>query len=531
MIAGAIRERHEGVRDLLFRVGDKASRIHHQNVPDVVAPVPPVEHRSARIIAHAAASRFVGHAAQRIGRHLLVGENLGARGLQNLLDPAIHFVKDRERVRVLGRGVEPHLGNPEPVREPLGIDFHVIRAQGQTFAVASHADASRIKFLDLLLVSGAEARQPGTRTGAHPAAGVEVEAPAAQVFLRVLVAVVVARNIQARFSGAVVVGAGTAGKLREKSADVVERHMLHEVAPQRATGVRQALREVAIPGVEQNPDRLHQRRGQHHNLAAGFVLRPVLCVDVTYAASLARGRVHKHRMDGGVGAQREVGPPLKFRNHYLERAVTRPRITAIVARSAIVASGPPVVRLAQDGERLGQHLDAKLFGALLDEHFAATRVKRREQMLPTRRVRDVLGTARHPDQILDFVVVRRHVLVADRPVFAPTVLQALGLEVERAEAVAAASPQQRSPAHGAQPRPGEFRAGRHPVGVFFGNGVEVVRPLLDLPLHALRRVAVLAGLAAAAIGPLVRELVGIEILGGVDHAPGFKAQHVQTLGG
>src|SRR5205823_4086929 len=113
--------------------------------------------------------------------------------------------------------------------------------------------------------------------------------------------------------------------------------------------------------------------------------------------------------------------------------------------------------------------DTELFRALLDEQFAAARVERRKQMLPGGRVVDVLRAAGDTDQLLDLVVVRRHVLIADGPVVAPAVLHALGLEVERTEAVAAAPPEQRPATHGAQPRPGEFRARRDRVGVFFRN--------------------------------------------------------------
>src|SRR5439155_2060268 len=116
--------------------------------------------------------------------------------------------------------------------------------------------------------------------------------------------------------------------------------------------------------------------------------------------------VHQDGVDGGVRAQGEIGKPLELRNDYFERAVARARIAAVVARPAKVAGGTPVVSPAQDRERLGHHLDAELFRALLDEQFAAARVERRKQALPGGRVVDVLRAAGDTDQRLDLVVVR-----------------------------------------------------------------------------------------------------------------------------
>ena len=375
-------------------------------------------------------------AAQRVGLHFLVGKNLRSRGLKNLLDLAVHFVQDRERVWILGVGVEAHLGNPEAIGEAAGIDLHVVGAESEPFAVSPHAHASRIQLLDLLLVGRTKPRQTRARTGARPAARVEVEPPPAQVFLVVLVPEVVARNIEARFARAVVIRRGTPGKLRQEALDVVEGHVLREISPERAARVRESLRILSVPGIEENSHRLDQRRRQHYHLAVGLVLQPVLGIDISHAASLARGRIHQDGVDGGVRAQGEIGKPLEFRNHHFERAVTRARIATVVARPTKVAGGAPVVSLAQDRERLGHDLDAELFRAFLDEQFAAAGVERRKQMLPGGRVVDVLRAAGDADQRLDLVVVRGHVFVADRPVFAPVVLHALGLEVERTEATA-----------------------------------------------------------------------------------------------
>src|SRR5439155_13881606 len=110
-------------------------------------------------------------------------------------------------------------------------------------------------------------------------------------------------------------------------------------------------------------------------------------------------------------------------------------------------------------------------------------------------------------QLLHFVTVRRYVIVADGPVFTPALLHALSLEIKWTESVAAASPKVCATADGAQARPGKLSSRCEGVRVFFRDCVQVVRPLLDFPLHALRQFAVFAWFALAAVRPLVGKLV------------------------
>src|SRR6516164_7157104 len=96
-------------------MGDKACRVHYKQVLDVVAPIPFVQYRRARVFSHATSTSFMSHASQRVGRYLLVREEFGAGGLQDCFDLSVHFVEDREGVVVFGAGVKAHLRYTKPI--------------------------------------------------------------------------------------------------------------------------------------------------------------------------------------------------------------------------------------------------------------------------------------------------------------------------------------------------------------------------------------------------------------------------------
>src|SRR5262249_36627035 len=90
----------------------------------------------------------------------------------------------------------------------------------------------------------------------------------------------------------------------------------------------------------------------------------------------------------------------------------------------------------------------------------------------------VLLRARNADQALGLVVIRRDVVVVDRPVFAES-LRGFSLEIHRAMTETRTPPGVGAAAHGAQPRPMEFRV--RGVLVFAGVGVELSGVFVDLP--------------------------------------------------
>ena len=57
----------------------------------------------------------------------------------------------------------------------------------------------------------------------------------------------------------------------------------------------------------------------------------------------------------------------------------------------------------------------------------------------------------------------------------------------------------------------------------------MIGPRFDFPLHPLGKPTILAGFALSAVRPLIGELVSVEVLGRVEHAPRFETKHVQSL--
>src|SRR5689334_7546289 len=123
-----------------------------------------------------------------------------------------------------------------------------------------------------------------------------------------------------------------------------------------------------------------------------------------------------------------------------------------------MASKAIVIWLAEDSQRKRHRFDAEFGCTLFDEPLTAAWAKCGQSVLARGRVINLLGAARHSDERFYFVVVRRQIFVGDRPVFAKSVLQTLGLEIQRSKAPRLSTPHQGSPAHRAKSCPGKFRA-------------------------------------------------------------------------
>src|SRR5437879_9217216 len=86
----------------------------------------------------------------------------------------------------------------------------------------------------------------------------------------------------------------------------------------------------------------------------------------------------------------------------------------MTAGATVVAGWPAIVWLTEDGKWLGQRLDTQLGRAFLDEHFAATRIERRQKVFACWCVVDILGAPGNADQRFAFVIVRSEFLIRDR---------------------------------------------------------------------------------------------------------------------
>ena len=213
--------------------------------------------------------------------------------------------------------------------------------------------------------------------------------------------------------------------------------------------------------------------------------------------------------------------------HGGERAAEiRKRDAAALARPAVVAGGAPVVILRKYGGAPDGDGAAELrLHALPQPQFAAGHFHGRQKVAVGQRG-IAFRRAADADVTLHDLVVRLHLLVRERPVFAVAIV-AGRFEIQIAHAVALAPPDQRAPAHDAQPLPGERLACRGAVGI-----LQVVHEPVVVVLHA--------GVALLLHGPRARDfrrhvavfqLVGRHVLGeflGRDVAPGFEQRHLQA---
>ena len=142
--------------------------------------------------------------------------------------------------------------------------------------------------------------------------------------------------------------------------------------------------------------------------------------------------------------------------------------------------------------RDGMHGDVQLVGRLLDQQLVAARLRRRLEDA-VRLVAQSFVAAEEADEVIDAVVVRLDVVVADRPVVAEAV-EALAPEVVGAEAQRDAAPVIRAAAEHAGAPPVELLAAAHGVRL----AVDV--PAADAGVELAERAAARGG-AAPRRGP------------------------------
>src|SRR5947208_12573799 len=194
---------------------------------------------------------------------------------------------------------------------------------------------------------------------------------------------------------------------------------------------------------------------------------------------------------------------------------------AAAALRAVVARRAPVQRTRQDGETGRDAGNAELLAGLLDHQLVAAGLGRRQE-LAVGRVLNPLVRAEHADQLFGLVVVRRQVVVSDRPVETLAVA-AVRLEVVRTHAQRDASPVVGAPAEHARPPPHPLVARRRRVRLAthlpaaVHGGVKITERLVSAPGPAVRR--------------LVVPLHHLGLFGRVVPAPGLEHQALRAGAG
>ncbi len=199
---------------------------------------------------------------------------------------------------------------------------------------------------------------------------------------------------------------------------------------------------------------------------------------------------------------------------------------------AVMARRPAAVRHGQVGHTVGHHPPPELPADHVPRLHASAGQRHRRQELAVGKLRDLLARSAHADEVLDAVVVRLQLPVADGPVLTVSVA-ARRLELVVAEAVALARPAEGLAADLPAANPQELLALGKRVRVLVVVHEKLVAVLVAgvaEPLHRL----VLDQLLLIAEAPVL-ELVRPDVLGEVArrHArrPGLQHQNAQpTLG-
>ncbi len=257
---------------------------------------------------------------------------------------------------------------------------------------------------------------------------------------------------------------------------------------------------------------LERLRAEQHRARLDFLHLARHAVDVHHAGRLVRRRVGEDLVDHRVGDERGVARLERVGDRGEGRVEIRVRRAALLARPAVVTGRPAVDRLGDVGRAAERDRPSQL---LLDPraqlHLGAAHGHGGME-LAVGQLRNVLRLAGDADVVLDQLVVRDQILVAERPVLAVAV-EGLALQVLLAEPIALAAPDVGASAdHARAALPAERLVVR--IGVRL---VEVVGEPLVVPLAARVAVALLRPRPPHQVARLVAvlEVVGGDVLGEV----------------
>ena len=218
-------------------------------------------------------------------------------------------------------------------------------------------------------------------------------------------------------------------------------------------------------------------------------------------------RIHQQLACSPIFQQREISGAARFRNHGRGGGKDRADVAALHAMAAIVARGPAVVRLGQDGFAHRNHRNTKPGTGAFHDFFRASKLERR-QVLAIRDNIHVFARARYANHLFDVRIVRCEFLITDGPVFFDA-LDAPLAEIPLGKTQADGVPVNRAATDGADAVHADV------VGTFVADGLRHFRRIERLATGARR----------AAIRILVGPRVKIKILGS-HHAAGLDQRHL-----
>ena len=251
--------------------------------------------------------------------------------------------------------------------------------------------------------------------------------------------------------------------------------------PSRPLELARPLASCSRGRVEQDPHRLLGLRAERDDAPEDLLRLPRLTIDVEDAARAASGRIDENLVGHRAGDQRAAARRHRVGHRRERGAEVRVGHAAVLARAAVVARLPPVERPGQIRRATLRERATELLLEARPEGGLGAGERHRRLEAAVGQFREALGQPVDADVVLDQIVVRRDIGVADRPVYAGAVVGGR-LEVDVAEPQAGATPDVRAPAHQPRAYPQERGVGRVDVRLF-----EVVDEPVGVPLaHGVR---------------------------------------------
>ena len=270
------------------------------------------------------------------------------------------------------------------------------------------------------------------------------------------------------------------------SAGVLERSVVHQIVTQDAVFTADSIGKPARTRVEQNARGFKSARGQHYNFGSDFASHMRSAIDERHSVRLAFG-VHHQMAHHGIAHQMKTAGARRGRQRN-GRAIEIGRgEAAALAFVAIMASWTAVEWNGEVGGAVDNQLPSEfLLDNFLRGQLAATQPHSRKK-LAVGQLRQIFGRSADADKILNAIVIRFEILVAEGPILAVAVI-AGGLEFEIAVAIANAGPTKSLAAHLPSANPHERLVGRkciRMVVVIDEKLVAVIVAGIAEPLHGL----------------------------------------------
>ena len=392
---------------------------------------------------------------------------LRAGDVQHLLDAVAHVLRHLQLV-VAESIVEAQDRNAPRVLD-VRIQQHAILFARQHFAESAEADVRGIVFAHVRLEALAVAGEVVRHARILGAAAAALEVVAADEIGMLVGDVAEPRDVR-RHRTPVIERRLSADARRDEAAALDAHDVLAQVAAKQPRRVADAVRIRSRLRVEEDARRVERARAEHDHRRAEIEHLFRVRIDHADTGGLVRRRVDDDLGDDRVRTNRQVAGVARRVDERGRRVERRLEVAAAAA-----ASAPGAARAVLVEHAFGRHAGAAR--DVVAPHLRDRSLERDLDAIELRRpLEDAVGNlieilfrAGAAEQHVHLVVVRLHIVVADRPVDVEPVAPR-GIELQRPVAQRAAAPEVRLAAENVRAHPRVRRAGgrvlplvHHPV--------------------------------------------------------------------